>query len=158
VAKLSAAERLVVAVEQAAVDAEPGTPSRHVAEEFYETQSGFVEPFARTWIIEALARMIGSHRAKIRRAANPQLVFEGVLGFKHLPPKIETKDGKKIARADATMGVLRMLASQLGAKETPAQREVQQAIILMSKYTAENQRITWAEVVELEAGKKGGKV
>jgi hypothetical protein len=156
--KLSLAERLDVAIKEAAANADLlKISSRQAAAEFHRDQPGLVDPFVKDWIVEKLASIIGGHRTKARRAANPQLAFEEALGFKHLPAKIEMKDGKKIARADATMGALRILASHLGQKETPAQKEVQQAIILMSQYTADNQRITWGEVVKREAEKASKK-
>lgn len=137
----------------AAEDAPPGTPTAQLAAEFYEANRKLVEPLIREWTIQKLASLIGKQRAKIRRSSSQQLVFEGMLGFKHLPATIATASGESVPRGEATIGVYRKLEARLRRTTTPALEEVQRAIKLMEPHVAENQRVTWAEVLEREAAR-----
>lgn len=151
--KLSAAARLDAAIKNAAETAVPGITSLQLAEQFYADEEALLEPFIRPWVIQRLAQLIGKHRATVRRESQPQLMFEESLGFRRLPKRIEVEPGKKIPRAEATIGVFRQLASRLREKESPALEAANRAIELMAKYTASEPRITWGVVVEREAGK-----
>jgi hypothetical protein len=153
VSKLTALEELDVALRNAARDAQPDETSRQIAEQFCESERRLIEAFRAEWVIEKVAVLIGKHRAKVRRESQPQLVFEGLLGFRRLPRTIEIEPGKKVRRGDATIGVFRTLVSQLRDRESPALKEANQAIALMAQYTPTEPRITWAEVAEREAAK-----
>jgi len=143
-----------VALRNAARDADSKTGSRQVAEQLYRDERTLFESFIDQWVIEKLASIIGKHRARMRREANEQLMFEESLGFKRLPRTIEVAPGERIARANATIGVFRRLAVQLRNTESPALAEANRAIELMSKYTAGHPRITWAKVLKEENPKK----
>lgn len=155
--KLTPLQELDAAIRAAATDAEPRDPSRQIAEVFYEEHRELIASVADEWVLEKLTLLIGKHRARMRREANEQLVFEERLGFKRLPRRIETEPGQKVRREDATIGVFRKLASQLRQQHNPALDQANNAIALMSKYTVEEPHITWGEVVRREAAKKSKK-
>ena len=75
-----------------------------------------------------------------------------------MPRRIKLRSGQVRSRERATVQDLRELATQLRRRRHPALDEVEKAIAVMTKYTArgrgQKQRITWGEVVELEAKKK----
>lgn len=148
--KLTALQELQAAIRTAAKEAEPRVPSRRIAEAFYAENRQLIASTADQWIVEKLASLIGKHRAKLRRDANEQLVFEDRLGFKRLPRRIETEPGVKVRREDATIGVFRKLVTQLRQQENPAVDEANNAIALMSKYTAKELSIwLWAAEMQL---------
>lgn len=153
-AKLSIAEKLDVAVKDCARATDSSVTSLQAAEEFYADEAELVEPFVRVWVIRRLAQLIGKHRAQARRESQPQLMFEEALGFKRLPKRIEVEPGKRVPRAEATIGVFRRLAARLSDRESPALEAANRAIALMATYTPDEPRITWGKVVELEAEKK----
>jgi hypothetical protein len=154
-AKLSVAEEFDIAVKSAAREADPKTTSRQAAEEFYRVQPELVEPFREAWIVERLAGLIGKHRARIKRESNEQLVFEGLLGFGHLPKKLELRSGEALLRGEATMGAFRQHRALLWKRGHPGIAEMDKAITLMEKYAKIETDITWAEVVKREAEKVG---
>jgi len=155
--RLSPEQKLDIAIKNVANDADPRMTSREVAQEFYESNYEFVEPFISAFVIEQLARSIGSYRAKARRARNLQLMWEAALGIKHLPPRLKDKEGKSVVRAEATIGFYQNRASELGKVESPARAAALRVVALMAKYTAHNRTITWAEVAQIEADKVGRK-
>ena len=153
-AQLTVLEEFQSAIRAAAQEAEPKATSRAVATKFFEDYPDLVRQFRDDWILEKLASLIAKHRLKSRREQDLQYQ----LGFGHMPRKIELRSGKVIARDDATISGLLQLAVHLRARKHPALMEVENAIIVMAKYTGKGrgkkQRITWAEVIELEAKKK----
>ena len=151
--KLSPEDQLDIAIKNAARDADPKMTSREVAQEFYESNRPFVEPFVSLYVVEQLARVIGSYRAKARREKNPQLVWEGMLGIRHLPSRLKGKDGKSVARGEATIGFYQSRAAELGKRDSPERTAALRVVELMAKYTPQNRTITWAEVAEMEAEK-----
>ena len=153
--RLTTFEQFDIAIKSAARDADSDATNAEVAEEFYRDNLELLEPFVRQWVVEKLAGLIRKHRVKARRAANPQLVFEEMLGFKHLPATIETADGRRVKRADATIGIFRQLVSQLRDRESAGLHEANEAIALMAAYTAAEPRITWKRVLEREAASRG---
>jgi hypothetical protein len=145
-------EELKSAIKSAAFYCPPGMTSAEAAAEFYESNGELVEPFVRTWAIEKIAKLIGSHRAKTRREANSQLVLEDMMGFKWLPEKLELNDGEFVPRAKSTISGFRRWARDLRAKDSPALAYANKAIALMAKYTKGKPHITWEEVCQKEAG------
>jgi hypothetical protein len=152
-AKLTQLEELDIAIKTAARDAEPGVTSSHIAAEFYDSNLELVEPFIRSWVISKLASLIGKHRARTKRESNPQLTFEGMLGFKHLPARIEVAPGETVARADSKIEAWRRLARTLTKKPNPAREEALKVVAIMTPYTEKEKNITWGEVVKREAKK-----
>lgn len=153
--KLAPLEELEIAIRLSAKDAPSTLPSHAVARDFYESNRKLIAVVADEWIIEKLASLIAKHRAKARRENNPQMVLEGLLGFTHLPRKLRDSNGSLIPRSDATITVLRKYAIVLRKNKSPGLEETERAIKLMSAYTYGGSRITWGEVVEREAKKKG---
>jgi hypothetical protein len=137
--KLTVFDELQSAIRTAAQEADPKATSRAVATKFVEDY------------------VIAKYRLKTRREQDLQYQ----LGFGHMPRRIELRSGKVITRHAATISGLRQLAVQLRARKHPALEEVEKAIVVMAKYTGrgkgKKQRITWAEVIELEAKKKATK-
>jgi hypothetical protein len=156
--KLTQLQELDLAIKFAAQEADPKVTSFQVAEEFYESQRELIDPFTPQWVVEKLSDLIRKYRWKARRENDRQLVLEELLGFKHLPRKIEVAPGEIVLRSDATIEVFRKLATQLRKRKGPLLEEVEGVIALMERYTKRGGRtITWAEVREKEAEKKAKK-
>ncbi len=148
--KLTQLEELDVAIKMAAADADRAASNVEVATEFYESHGELIEHLVKQWTIDRLAILIGKHRRQTKRASNAQLVFEEVLGLKHLPGRLEVKPGKTVPRAAAKIGAFRKLAKQ----KSPAQVEARRIVALMAPYTKKNSNITYGEVLKKEAEKK----
>ena len=151
--KLTVLEELDIAIKLAAKDAEPGVTSRIVAAEFYTDNMEMVAPFIREWVISKLASLIGKHRARTKRQANPQLTFESMLGFKNMPAKIELESGESVPRADATIRPWRKFARSLTKQPNRARVQALRVVELMAPYAATEKGITWGEVAKREAEK-----
>lgn len=149
--KLSLEEQLDIAIKAAARDAEPHVTSREVAAEWYRSEPELFAPFLDVWVTEKLASLIAKHRTAIRRASNPQLELEGLLGFAHLPKKLTLRSGDRVKRSEATIKCFRRHRGALWKASHPGLDEVDRAIALMEKYIPENRSITWGEVVQREA-------
>lgn len=149
--RLTALEELRAAIRTTARECDPKQTSSEAASQFYADNRELIASVADQWIIEKLAALIGKQRAKARRENNPQLVLEGMLGFTHLPATIEVEPGTRVRREEATIQVFRKLVRNLKNRSTPAVEEAERAIALMSKYTPQNRRITWKQVLEKEA-------
>lgn len=152
--KLSALEELVQGVTSAADHAEKGQRSREIAEQFCESERHLVKPFLLEWAIEKIAAMVRARRSEVRRASDTQLQLEIGLGFERLPARIVLKSGERVSRKEATIGQFREQRALLFKAKNPKVEELDRAIELMEKYTRREPDITWAEVLEREAGKK----
>ena len=143
-------EELKAALKNAAFYCPAGMTSAESAAEFYRSNEDFVQPFMQAWAIEKMARIIARYRTKTRREASQQLAFEGMLGFKWLPEKLESKPGKFVPRAKSTISGFQRWARDLRQKDSTALRYANRAIALMKKYTKNKRRITWEEVCRKE--------
>jgi hypothetical protein len=157
--KLTQLEELDIALKLVAQDAEPGTASAQLAADFCQENRELIEPFLIEWAIEKVTALIAKYRRTKRhgatRPADPQLVFEEMLGFKHLPAKVPGPSGNSIPRLKATVGAFRRLVNQRRKIADPILQDALRAIDLMEPYVAESQRITWREVLKKEAVKAG---
>lgn len=151
--RLSVEEQLDSAIRNAARDAELRTPSFQVAQELYAENRDLIRSFADAWVIAKLAALIGKHRAKIRREAVPQLVFEDMLGLKRLPKKLKLKSGDVVPRGQSTIEGFRSWVVALRKERKPELEYGLKAIEMMAAYTPTEPHITWAEVLEREAEK-----
>jgi hypothetical protein len=154
-AKLTQLEELDIAIKLTARDAEQGVTSSQLAVEFYDANREMIEPFIRQWVVSKLANLIGKHRARAKREANPQLTFESMLGFKHLPTRVEVVPGETVARADSKIQPWRRLARSLTRMPNPAREEALRVVAIMTPYTEKERNITWGEVLKREAERLG---
>jgi hypothetical protein len=142
-ARLTALENLEMALQDAALEADPKTTSREVAASFVEVYSSLIQPFRDEWIVEKIATLIAKCRRKNRRSTDLQYQ----LGFGWMPGISEK----------ATLSVLRRRAVELRKYRHPSLPSVEKAIATMAKYTGKGkgkkQRITWGEVLRREAQK-----
>jgi hypothetical protein len=148
--KLTQLEELDIAIRMAAAEAVSEASNIELAGEFYQSHRELIEPFLKQWALDKLANLIGKHRLETKRASDSQLVFEGMLGFKHLPRRIEVKPGKSVPRAAAKIGAFRKLARQ----KSPAQLAARTIVELMIPYAKKNSNVTYGEVLRKEAEKK----
>jgi hypothetical protein len=156
--KLTEFEQLLDAIEGEILGkAEARISSLELAREFRKSHRDLIRPFIDEWVDGKLALLFARRRKELIRSADQQLMFEYFLGFKHLPKKIQYK-GKSVLKADATVGVFERLLVDVRKREAPIEAEVTEAVALMKKYTPSEPLITWAEVLEREASKKGGRV
>ncbi len=156
-AKLNVAEELDAAIRSAARDFPEGGSSREIAEAFYESHRQLIEPFIPEWTIEKLTSLVGRDRARARaenREQQPLFIAERALGIGRLPQKVKRKDGTPVPRGEATVGPFRALVRELEAKGSPALNSAKEAVALFAEHSPNDQRITWAEVAELQAAKK----
>lgn len=151
--KLTVLEELDIAIKLAARDAEPGIRSNRIADEFYDSNRDLLVPFIRQWVVSKLASLIGKHRATVKRENNPQLAFEGMLGFKNLPATIEVAPGETVPRADSKIQAWRKLARSLTKKPNPARDQALKVVEIMAPHSKRKKNITWGEVAKLEAEK-----
>ncbi len=150
--KLSPVQELDAAIRNAARDAERGVTNREIAEELCDSFPELMKPFIPVWITEKVASLVARDRAKVRYANAPQVVlFERSLGISRLPRTLLQNDGKPILREHATAKALQKLVTELRKQKSPVLQSAIDALNLMRKHTAENRRITYGEVLEIEA-------
>lgn len=158
--KLTVQEELDVALRSAAAGADSGSSSWQIAERFWDSDHDLLEPFIADWVMEKIALLIRKHRRFIKREQQPQLVLfeaeERSLGIGRIPKRLQ-RDKKKIIRQDAQLKDLEKLAAELAKRKLPALEDVRKSIALMRRHTRSHPRITWAEVVHLEAVKAAKK-
>jgi len=152
--RLSVAEELDIAISTAAREAEPGAPSRSVAETLYDSIPDLVEHFSREWIVEKLTSFIRRRRFKLRGETDVQLS----LGFT-VPCRILLSSGQQIRFGETTLWKLRLHRAQVwkqhrGDKHR-AVANLDKAIDLMQKYASGQPGITYSEVLRKEAANRG---
>ncbi len=150
---LTVFEEFQSAIRVAADEAGPKETSREAAIRFYKDHADFTLGLGEQWIIEKLWALIAKHRLKARREVDPQYQ----LGLGRVPRKSSSVRAKRSAATISTIGGPASFASQLRKVQHPALLEVEQAMVLMAKYTEKGKGKTRASrgerVREKEAAK-----
>lgn len=151
--KISVLEELETVIRSAAREADARAANAQIAEQLYESHAKVIAPFIAEWVIEKLGSLVGKHRADIRMENAPQMIlFDLSLGIKGFPRTLHW-EGKRIPRQQATVSAFRGVVDKLRDRESPALQRARIALSLMEKYSKTKKRITWGEVMEIEAKK-----
>lgn len=127
-----------------------GIPIREAAERLYVQERELIDLFAPDWILQTVTAMVRKQRLKFQVPDDAQLL----LGLK-LPKQMVAKDGRKVARENATLRVLRQHRARVLKLKLAGVKDIDDAIAFLLPYSRQQKGITFGQALAKEAAGLG---
>lgn len=144
------AQELEIAVENALMQAEPGTPMQQIAERLYDAEPAIMKQVSRPVVVQRLMAIMSRVRQHIP-AFQTQLVLPGI---PNIPARLTLAKGGRPFSRKATLEQFEEYAEVLLKRKSPRLKTVEKIIAVMRRHNKKKPGITLGEVIAQENSPK----